>query len=586
MVPRRANSSDAAERLLDWLEAAGDAVPLGADLVHGAAEEERRKLSALGAVARALVPDGVPRWPETLRSWAQGYGGELDERLRDDLIGVLAQDADDVLAQVYERVVSGRNRRRLGTFFTPTPIVDHMIATAGALGPAPDHVVDPGAGVGAFALAAGRAWPQAMVSAVDVNVVTLGLLAARTATTAAPRPSAQDPNFVSDDFLVWLEHGWNELRGRRLMLGNPPYTRHQLMTTKDKLLAQAAAGDLISSGLAGLSTYFLAATINALSDADALCLLLPSSWCETRYGRELRAWLWSARHRRVELHRFPSRVAVFPGTQVMAMVLAVGPRRDDEQDLVVEDVDLPGEPGGTVVRRQRRAVKRRGPCPTAFVALGTTAPTTRHGWQRFGEHVKIRRGLVTGASSSFFLTVEQCRQHALPASVLRRAVVRPRHILSPCLTEEEHEALLADGLPGWLLDLNGYSVNAQGPVGAYLDKLKRDGTHLGVLAGRRNPWYVVERVASPDLLFVPVSYGVHRVIENEVHAIGSNNFFGLSVRTGSPWTTRTLADWLRSDEGQGALRGIARHYQGGSLKVEPGALRDLRVPPRSLEVDR
>ncbi|MBY8854570.1 N-6 DNA methylase, partial [Saccharothrix sp. MB29] len=70
-------------------------------------------------------------------------------------------------------------RRRLGTFFTPPAIVKHMMEICQKLTPKPDHVVDPGAGVGAFTLEALRIWTSASVAAVDLNVVTLGLLAAR-----------------------------------------------------------------------------------------------------------------------------------------------------------------------------------------------------------------------------------------------------------------------------------------------------------------------------------------------------------------------------------------------------------------------
>ena len=53
-----------------------------------------------------------------------------------------------------------------------------MLTLCEEIGVRPASVVDPGAGVGAFTLNAATRWHAPLV-AVDLNVVTLGLLAAR-----------------------------------------------------------------------------------------------------------------------------------------------------------------------------------------------------------------------------------------------------------------------------------------------------------------------------------------------------------------------------------------------------------------------
>lgn len=565
----------AAVELVAWLDAQ-DAVPLAAELVHGAEEGERRRLAGLGAFARVLA-GRVEGWPEELVEWASAHRPDPPDALVHRVRAALADTREDILARVYEAVVSGVHRRRLGTFFTPDAVVVHMLGWVADVMGEPDHVVDPGAGVGAFALAALQRWPAARVSAVDVNAVTLGLLAARTAARGRADGGHGGLRLVPGDFLQWLVDGWPDLRGRRLVMGNPPYTRHQLMTEKDKKDARVAAGPLITSGLAGLSTYFLAATINALGSDDALCLLLPSSWCETRYGRELRQWLWAARHRRVELHKFPSRLAIFPGTQVMAVVLLVGPQQTDWQAMAVREVDLDD---GLVVERSRVEIIRDGSCPATFSdQLGSTSPASPDAAVPLAEHVDVRRGLVTGARTWFFLSQRKIDERGLPAAALRRALVRPSHFTAAVLDKTAHDDLLEWGYPGWLLDLNNYDMtDPDDRLRDYLDELTCAGVRLGVLVGRREPWYVVERVADPDLLFVPVGYGQHRIIENRAAVIGSNNFYGLTMREGAPWSAAALAGWLRSAPGQEALRSVSRHYQGGSLKIEPGALRSVLVP--------
>jgi methylase of polypeptide subunit release factors len=559
--------------LLRWLDDA-DMPPLAADLVPGADETERVRLAALGALAHVLAPEAVASWPEPLALWAEAAAGLDASAIEREAL--LRGDTVDLLALTYEWVVSGTHRRRLGTFFTPDPLVRHMVDTASALIPSgPKAVADPGAGVGAFTLAARRRWPTAVVSAVDVNTVTLGLLAARLHADAEVNDRVR---LVASDYLAWLADDWPTQPGPRLILGNPPYTRHQHLTAKEKQQARQAAGDLITSGLAGLSAYFLGASLLALDDDDALCLLLPGSWCETRYGRETREWLWKQRRRRVTVELFPSEVEVFPGTQVTAMVLTVGPVRDRQQPFEVREAEL----GKSHVRVTRTVVcDRNQVCPTTYTALLREPHRPPSGAKPLGDFATIRRGVATGASDFFFVSDADRREHNLPPAALRRALVRPRHTTHVHLTEAEHDAIGRAGHPRWLLDLNDTDLATSNPaVAAYLALGKQRDLHLRHLIGTRAHWYAVESVDPPDVFLAPVGSDQHRVIVNSVGAVGSNNFYGIYLNEDAPWTATTLAQWMRSQDGQAALASLARHYQGGSLKIEPRALRDLMVPPK------
>jgi hypothetical protein len=561
--------------LLRWLDAATVA-PLAPDLVPGADETERTRLAALGAVAAALAPEAVASWPESLAAWAEaGASLPLTGLDRD---GLLDDTGGDLLALTYEWAVSGINRRRLGTFFTPAALVDHMITAASAMFPdgGPALVADPGAGVGAFSRAARRRWPDADVAAVDVNVVTLGLLAARL--HADGQRGGEHVRLLATDYLAWLTEGWPTESTPRLILGNPPYTRHQHLTAKEKQDAREAAGDLISSGLAGLSAYFLAASLRALEPDDGLCLLLPGSWCETRYGREIRQWLWASRNRRVTVEFFPSRVEVFPGTQVTAMVLLVGPAQQTSQPFAVVDADLTPK-GVQVMRTVTRP--RTDVCPATFTELLRDKHAVLAGAEPLSEHATIRRGVATGASEFFFLTDAQKSKHRLPAAALRPALVKPRHTGRLTLTEDAHEAIGRKGHPRWLLDLNEDPdlANSRPSLVTYLATGRAAQIHERYLPRQRPEWFIVEPVNAPDLFLAPVGKDSHRVIVNTVGAVGSNNFYGIYLKEVAPWTAAALATWMRSLEGQEALASLARHYQGGSLKIEPRALRGLMVPP-------
>jgi hypothetical protein len=202
--------------------------PLEETFVPGASLAERRRLAAVGGIVGALAEGGTQGWPHALQDWASA-APVPPAPLMADVRGAF-EDGGDPLAAIYERAVTPRNRRRLGTFFTPALLVEHMLTRAEALaGRAPDVVVDPGAGVGAFSVAAARRWPDARVIAVDINVVRLGLLAARLGREGV----AERTELVLADFLPWLGEAKRDegavwfTSGTRRSHGRSRWTQHQ-----------------------------------------------------------------------------------------------------------------------------------------------------------------------------------------------------------------------------------------------------------------------------------------------------------------------------------------------------------------------
>ena len=217
---------------------AGDASIAHLPDVPGADEGERHLLACLGGVAAALAGERVGAWPTPVNSWALA-GPRPPEELMEAVREGLGRRVDP-LAVLYDACISAANRRRLGTVFTPTPVVNHMIGLTGKyLDRAPAVIVDPGAGVGAFSIAAARRWPSSRVLAVDVNVVTLGLLGARVAfeIDADPRhaQALERIELILGDYLDELDRLYADaLTGTVVVIGNPPYTRIQELPVEER----------------------------------------------------------------------------------------------------------------------------------------------------------------------------------------------------------------------------------------------------------------------------------------------------------------------------------------------------------------
>lgn len=567
--------------------------PLPQAAVPGTTTSERRALAALGAlVAEVIDPSSASGTdvPEEIVGWLRPHARKPPDsrvlnHLADRLREVLAVNGPiDTLAAIYEGIIAGPNRRHLGTFFTPPHLVQHMLTLCHSELPTiPNHVIDPGAGVGAFTLAAPATWPQADIHAIDINVVTLGMLLARPSTA---RHSRNQIHYELDDFLTWLTTTAVELTGPRLFLGNPPYTRVHDMSPALRASAFEASGDLVANRLAGLSAHFTAAILRNLRREDSTCLLIPGNWSYTNYGSELRAWLWTQRRRHVRLSYFPVETEVFPGTRVTAMVLYVGPERGMEKPFTIERLHY--TPDSVSVESQQ-VIPRTGHVPGRFDSLALRTPTTPpNGGNvarvKLGELVTTRRGTATGANHFFFVddtTAERLgRRHFVPG------ITRATHVDGNTLTKAKHAALADAGHPAWLLHLTAEPDEGD-PVAAYIAEGESDGLHLRYLTKDRRNWWDVEKVAAPDLLFAPFSRDRYRFIVNSAKAVPSNNLYGITLKRGCGWTAKQLAEYLSSGAGRSALRGVARQYQGGSFKLEPREMLGALVPavPPSVEGD-
>src|SRR2546421_148348 len=106
--------SDAARNTVEWVRAAS-CDPLPGDLVPGTSTSDRRSLAALGGLVGALVTPLPTDWPEAIQQWARS-GPRPPTALVEEVARLAKGDADhDVFADVYEQLVVGQNRRRLGT---------------------------------------------------------------------------------------------------------------------------------------------------------------------------------------------------------------------------------------------------------------------------------------------------------------------------------------------------------------------------------------------------------------------------------------------------------------------------------------
>jgi adenine-specific DNA-methyltransferase len=541
----------------------GSIAPLPLHAVAGTTDSERQALATLGGLAGALAGSRVNGWPLPLRKWASAPPppADLVDQIRQRL------DADnDLLASIYERLVQGRNRRRLGTFFTPPEIVSFMIDEAAEYLDSPNEVIDPGAGVGAFSIAAKKRWPEARVAAVDVNLVTLGLLAART---------DMEVELVLEDFLEWSRTRVSTGSRSRLWIGNPPYTRHHALAKDLKDRAFEISDGLVSSRRAGLSSYFLAATLRARRPRDVICYVLPGSWVDAAYGASLRKAIDESVAGVVKMHGFTADVEVFPGTRVAAMTILIGPDAAGRSQQVVTTSSAEIADGRVHLSDDVQRNRGAGSEPIGQRLWARRSELSATGRVPLRTFAEVHRGVATGANHHFFLTDSDLP--SLPERALVPAVVKLRPIDGDVLTRAVHADLGRRGYRRWLLSLNEPELLLDPGVQQWIQAATKASVPDRYLCRTRKDWYRVEVPRPPDILLGPMAKGRMRAVVNEIGAAPSNAIYGLylgeHVELIAP-----LAAWLNSAAGQEALVNRARVYGNGLYKLEPSDVASVLVP--------
>jgi adenine-specific DNA-methyltransferase len=539
--------------------------------VAGADHDERRILAALGGIAARVADDHVNAWPEPIRLWAERSPSPPSSIVEAVCEGLGTRT--DPLSALYDASISPAHRRRLGTVFTPTPIVNHMLdLAAAAIDREPVRIIDPGAGVGAFTLAAAKRWPRAQVFAVDVNVVTLGLLAARIAfevdVDADDAESLARIRLELDDYLHNLGNRFEQARGPVLVLGNPPYTRIQELPIDYRSKATALCGQIVDNGHANLAVLFQAATLHHMRTEDASCMVLPGSVSFTRAGLGLRQALRRS-ERRVAVQRTPATTRPFSGRSVQAAIICVGPVNPNRVPIQFARVRF-GAHEPEVLEKWEDS--RAGVEPASwFLRKGSDASSVGFA---LSEIAAVQRGVATGASTMFFLTDAEAER--LPGDVIVPAAPTLRRFSATAMDAAAHATWGDTHTKRWLLAIpRDYLLD--GPLLAYVQQFEAE-VRERFLVSQRKPWYSITTLPRPDILIAPLSKNGFKIVINTVGAVPSNNLFGITMRNCA--APEALAAWLRSKPGQHSLLSVSRRYHGGSHKLEPGDLKRVRIPAK------
>jgi len=466
----------------------------------------------------------------------------------------------DPLGDAFSQLRSPSVRRTTGAVYTPAKIVQSMMTWLKTQGE-PERIVDPGAGSGRFILAAGAAFPDAKLIAIELDPLAALMLRANLETHGW------------GDRATVLVKDYRQLKlprcsGMTAFIGNPPYLRHHQIpeSWKDWYTSTFAKLGIKASALAGLHLHFFLKTQLLGRPQDIGAFITSAEWLDVNYGAALRKLLLNHLGG-IALQLLEPTVEAFPGTATTAAITCfrVGEATSPVRVQCVEKLGrINGLTRGTDIERSQLQAASRW--SSIIRPRNPSAP----GKIELGELFRVHRGQVTGANSIWI-----AGEHAkgLPDRVLVPAVTKAKDLLVAGAQLQSANALRrVIDLPA---DLDGFTESERDQIEAFLAWAKRNGADRSYIARHRKAWWSVGLRAPAPILCTYMARRPPQFTLNTCDARHINIAHGLYPRI--PLTKDALINlvtWLNKNTNTGS----GRTYSGGLTKFEPKEVERLRIP--------
>lgn len=472
----------------------------------------------------------------------------------------LINSGQDPLGDAFCRIRDAVARRPLGQTYTPSSIIESMVAWAANEG-SPQRIIDPGVGSGRYLLAAGRRWPKAELVGVDIDpVATLMARANLAATGFADRACIELEDF--------RDYSPPRVDGQTLFLGNPPYVRHhQIQAEWKKWLTRAAKErGLRASQLAGLHAHFFLATARQGVVGDIGVYITSAEWLDVNYGSLVRELLLDGLGGSA-VHVLSPTVEAFADAATTAAITCfrLGSRFSSMKFRHVESLsDLGALEGGRKVARARLQDSAR------WSTLVRTVPKLPVGYVELGELVRVHRGQVTGANHVWVTRSDDDR---IPQRFLYPSITRARELFDAGSYLKDCSALRSViDLPS---DLDELDSDERDLINRFLAAAEREGARDTYIARNRRPWWSVGLRQPAPILATYMARRPPAFVRNLVAARHINIAHGLYPREPmDELVLDALAEHLRVS----VALGQGRTYAGGLTKFEPREMERLPVP--------
>ncbi|MFQ5909233.1 MAG: class I SAM-dependent DNA methyltransferase [Thermoplasmata archaeon] len=476
-------------------------------------------------------------------------------------------------------------QKKRGAYFTPPQIAEYLAEWA--IRSPNDSVLDPGAGDGAFLLAAldrlaslGGEGHDALIQICGIEIDS--------ETAAAAIESLRNladggtPSVMTSDvFDVGPKDGDNAGLGYDIQLprfdvviGNPPYVRYHSFkgNKRKKALARARSLGVDLPALSSLWAPFLIHATTFVGETGRLAMVLPAELLTVDYGKNVRDHL--LRHfDSVQLIVFEERV--FPEVlEDVVLLLAEKSAQNALEFIRVQNVSsLIGSVEPVGVRRLKPA-KAMGTKWTRFLlpkGIDETyeAVASGEGIATLGDVASVDIGVVTGRNDFFILSESEALEYQIGDGSLIPILTSSRNLHGLRFAKSDFTSMESLGKKCLLIDYQGQPDKMTDPgLNLYLEQGIANGIAHAYKCKGRNPWYAVPSVYMPDAFLSYMTSSHPKFAINDAGATCTNTVhrvrFNQSERS-DPLSVAT--SWYNSLTMLSSEL-CGRSYGGGVLKHE------------------
>jgi len=278
------------------------------------------------------------------------------QRLEKEMEEILGNGSIDIAISVYDKIVDREFRKLFGKFYTPLPLVDHILESI-ELNKKPDgKIIDLACGSGVFLSACikrilnhsspedkslfNRVIDQIYGIDVDENACSLTKLNLLVATFRLWKNLIAEREKPEIDFRIYCRNSLGRLellailKGEKFdfVIGNPPYVEAKRLPKKDKLICRINFPD-VARGAFDIYVCFIKLGLALLRESGYLGYVLPDKFLVTKYAYFVRKKILDD-HRLIEICDI-SNLRYFKGTDVYPILLTVKNEKPNEKKVRV-----------------------------------------------------------------------------------------------------------------------------------------------------------------------------------------------------------------------------------------------------------